>query len=256
MPLLILLSFRSRVVAHGIPRSLINGKYGFPIIVPKKYDLADRKIADEVVSAAYTKVLKECPAPRGTRLQYGKMKIGEEGHYAGEDRTCFFTEKEIRCPDYLYSIPHTRRAEEQRASIIARQQAADEQRRRSELEAQARLDEKTQAFADEHGVNGGWVNWQQLRANPYSHDGKILLFNVRFEKMISPTSGLFNGMLVTELPANAFLEPKAVLLVAKVTGASEIKNRLGGTEQVPQATYVSHVFCEQENCMDYAGHLR
>jgi hypothetical protein len=64
------------------------------------------------------------------------------------------------------------------------------------------------------------------------------------------------GMIVTELPSNAFLEPRVVLLVAKVTGASEIKNVLGGTEQVPQAAYVSHVFCQQQNCGDYAGRLR
>lgn len=271
------------------------------VIVPTKYDLADQKIADEVVSAAHTKALNECPRPpEATRRRpqtrrfgprrkdtkdtmsgrNGKIDISEEGH-AGGDRTCFFKEEKLDCPGYLYKTPNRRRLEQEkaaslarqqtyqeqvrqaelkaqteRAATLARQQAAAEQRRRSELEAQARLDQKTQAFADQHGVNGGWVNWQQLRANPFSYDGKTLLFIVRFDRMISPTSGLFNGMMVTELPNNAFLEPKVVVLVAKVTGASEIKNALGGTEQVPQATYVSHAFCEQQNCGDYAGRLR
>ena len=268
------------------------------VTVPKKYDLADQQIADEVVSAAHTKALKECPRPpeataasrqrrwvrpkrQSTRDgRNGTIDISEEG-YAGGDRTCFFKGEELSCPGYLYKTPSRRRVEQEKAASLARQQAAAEQqrrseleaqaerarslaqqqaaaeqRRRSELEAQARLDQRTQAFADQHGVNGGWVNWQQLRANPFSYDGKTLLFIARFERMISPTSGLFNDMIVTDLLGNAFLEPKAVLLVAKVTGTSEIKNALGGTEQVPQATYVSHAFCEQQNCGDYTGRLR
>lgn len=235
------------------------------VIVPKTYDLADRKIADEVVSAAYTKVLEECPPPRGTKLRRGRMTVNEEGYGEG-DRRCFFTEKKIDCPDYLYRAPSRRRAEQQRAAELAQRHAAEEQQRQSQLETKAPLDEKTQAFADKHGVDRGWIDgylgWKRLHANPFSYEGGTFLFRVKLERMISPTSGIFDGftpsayMIVTGLPRDTFLDPKAVLLAAKVTGASEIKTFFGGTMQVPQATYVGHVFCESEKCKDYAGTLR
>lgn len=142
------------------------------------------------------------------------------------------------------------------AAQVARERAAEEQQRRNRLEAQARLDHKIQSFADKHGADGGWLDWKRLRANPFSYEGKILVFNASFEKMVSPTSGIFNGVLVTGLPRNAFLQPSDVLLAGKVRGTSDIKTESGGTGQVPHVEYVAHVSCQERNCKDYAGRLR
>ena len=149
--------------------------------------------------------------------------------------------------------------EEQRRRFEEQRLREAEERRKKEAEAQKQLVQKVQAFADKHGVNGGWVHWQRLRANPFAYEGKVLMFDVKFERMITPTSGIFgeymlNNIVVTDIPRGSFVEPRPVLLAGKVTGFSTMKNDWGG---VPQVKYVGHTFCQLALCADYScGRIR
>lgn len=123
--------------------------------------------------------------------------------------------------------------------------------------AQRALDAKTQGFADRYGASGGWVNWQRLRINPFSYEGKILLFNAEFERMLTPTSGIFNGAVFSNIPQNTFTQPGTVLLAGKVLGTVNIKNQFGGEVPVPNVRYLGHINCRNSDCDGYfRGNLR
>ena len=123
------------------------------------------------------------------------------------------------------------------------------------------------AFLDENGVvteviggkdhNEGWVDWEQLKSNPFSYEGKVLLFNTEFTRMITPTSGIFANIVVSNLPRNVFTRSSKVMLAGKVLGTTNIRNEFGGEVSVPHIKYVGHIICRDSDCGGYfSGHAR
>jgi len=138
---------------------------------------------------------------------------------------------------------------------VAKQQRAEQEKQQQE-QAQRTLDQKLQAFAAKYGALG-WIKWETLLANPFSAEGKVYLFNAEFTRMITPTSGIFNDIVVSDVPRNAFTTPTKTLLAGKVLGTTNIKNQLGGEVSVPHVRYLGHVACRDPDCEGYfRGRLR
>lgn len=108
---------------------------------------------------------------------------------------------------------------------------------------------KAQSFANRHRVDGGWVNWNSLKANPFALVGKTLMFNTRLEKMNSPNEGVFSGVLFVGVPGSAFTDGRPVVLAGKVLGNAKLKT--GPFEILaPRVQYVAHEFCSESECRD------
>lgn len=132
----------------------------------------------------------------------------------------------------------------------AEQKRAAQNRQRQE-QLQRALDQKAQAFADKYGATGGWVNWQQLSSNPFSYEGKTLVFNAEFERMVTSTSGIFSNVVFSRVPKNVFTHPGKVMLAGKVLGTTNIKNQFGGEVSVPHIRYLGHINCRDSDCDGY-----
>lgn len=125
------------------------------------------------------------------------------------------------------------------------------EKKRLATEEQIR-DSKAQAFADRFGASGGWVNWQRLETNPFSYEGKTLVFNARFQRMITPTAGIFdNNIVFSDLPKNTFISPGLFLVAGKVLGTTTIKNQFGADISVPNVEYLGHISCRDSECGGY-----
>lgn len=110
------------------------------------------------------------------------------------------------------------------------------------------LDQKAQAFADKYGATGGWVKWERLKSNPFSYQDQILLFNTDFSSMITPTSGIFENIVVSDIPKNAFTHRVTVMLAGKVLGTTNVKNKFGGEVSIPHVRYLGHMVCPNSDC--------
>lgn len=126
----------------------------------------------------------------------------------------------------------------------------DTQDRQRQERIQSNANQNVQAFAKKYGASG-WVEWDRLNSNPFFYEGKILLFNTEFSRMITPTSGLFGNVVFSNLPKNAFTKPVKVLLAGKVLGSTDIKNQFGGTVSAPHIKYIGHYTCRSEDCEGY-----
>lgn len=134
---------------------------------------------------------------------------------------------------------------ESRASFALNRGAQERARQLAERQADQRL----QAFATRHGVTHGWVNWRSFKANPFAAEGQILLFNVELKSMVTATEGLFTNCLFVDIPRNAIVEPRPVVIAGKVLGVTKAK--VGPYEmQVPKIKYIGHEFCGRKDCKD------
>ena len=163
-----------------------------------------------------------------------------EGHY-GSNSLNFRQERD-------------RHAENSRLLLLkqnADQVAAQQHRQRAEQaqqQAQRALNQRVQAYADKYGAIG-WAKWDILRANPFAHKNKVFLFNTSLSRMITPTSGIFEGdILVSDIPKNAFTNTNKVTLAGKVLGNTNVKNQMGGEASVPHIKYLNHIVCQSSDC--------
>ena len=122
------------------------------------------------------------------------------------------------------------------------------QKKQQQETSQRNLDQKAPAFADKYGATGGWVNWDRLKSNPFSYEGKVLLFNAEFKRMITATSGIFEGIVVSDIPRNAFTGTNTVMLAGKVLGTTNVKNQMGGEVSLPHIKYLGHMICANSDC--------
>jgi hypothetical protein len=111
--------------------------------------------------------------------------------------------------------------------------------------------EKSRAMAEKYGASC-WAEWDSLRANPFAQEGKTVLFhNAEFEKMLTATDGLFNGLLFVDIPKGMFTGRKPVVLAGKVMGATNVKSPFGGDVQVPKVKFLGAEFCGESACKDF-----
>lgn len=150
-------------------------------------------------------------------------------------------EARIKCAGFGYS---------EACLVRAREAVKIEWQRRQQYQAaKDAADQRVQIFADRHGVTEGWVKWQSFRANPFAFEGQVLLFNTSLQSMTSPSEGLFSEILFVDIPRNAIVDQRNLVIAGKVIGVTRTK--VGPYDlQVPKVRYLGHMLCQTQDCSD------
>ena len=152
--------------------------------------------------------------------------------------------------------------------------AAEERRRRAERSQQRRQDyaehaaktrEAFRAFTAQAGVVN-WVKAEQVEANPFRWQNKVVGMRVDFLRMISPSMALVAGqkgdrLLLTGVPTDLFTGPAMVVVAGRVGPrlATQVPERDGSnrTMSLVQLALVKAHPCTLRGCMDlfeWLGH--
>lgn len=206
----------------------------------------------------------KCPPPTSSSAIAVQKNISEVtsefvSYFVGRARGGAFVDDQM--PAFFSRLsPHNGNVTENYLNKVTEQNRralrAFQEKQQQESEKRT-LDQKAQAFADKHGATGGWVDWKRLKSNPFSYEGKILIFNAEFERMVTSTSGIFSDVIFSSVPQNAFTQPGKVMLAGKVLGVISTKNQFGGDISVPNIRYLGHITCRDSDCDGYfKGHIR
>lgn len=89
------------------------------------------------------------------------------------------------------------------------------------------------------------VDMRDLGANPFVYEGKVVLVEPRFERMLAKSEALFisawgDGIvfIVSNVPTGGFTQQTKVLLAARVLGNRETKTPAGGEALLPHLKYI------------------
>ncbi len=102
-----------------------------------------------------------------------------------------------------------------------------------------------------------WPAANELMANPYNYEGKVVAIPATFLQMISRSDGLFrlsqrgsdNMAKVSDIPNGTFKTSGRVLIIGKVTGNTKLDSVKTGMLS-PHMKFVGVHFCETMSCAD------
>lgn len=110
-----------------------------------------------------------------------------------------------------------------------------------------RYDSSLDNFISKNGVKA-WPSLDNLAANPFVYEGKIVGIKVSFAKMQSATIGLFEGdgffsvIMVSDIPKGLFTASVTrVIIAGKVLGNKKLVLPILGASQVPHLKFIDYM---------------
>lgn len=220
-------------------------------IVDRSLDLSDDLTARQILQIGIAFVVEKCPA---VQYPYVLVRYGDPGAFTDAQNGFEFTRRNI------YSHPSDvveggLRPEkpgliigyENWPQALKKQQAyyAEEQRQRNaalevQRQAEQRAAARWAAFMKANRVKQ-IVSIDQLTANPFVYQGQVVAIGGVFERMNSPTQGIFSNrgyrFVVSGISSTRFtLTGSDVILAGRVLGNIEVKP---GPRVVPHLAFVA-----------------
>lgn len=143
-------------------------------------------------------------------------------------------------------------------------QAASQKRQQ---ERQAKQEELTAAakarfatFSQQHGVRA-WLKLDQLEANPFRWQDKVIAFPGHFERMVSVSTALISSprgfdtrshglILLTNVSPDLFSEPGPIVVAGKAAGRQAIQHQ-GASVEFTTVELLAAEKCENKYCSEF-----
>lgn len=149
------------------------------------------------------------------------------------------------------AIVKTLQEEKSRREMEARRAEAElkmEARRAEEERKKQEIRKRYNEFVKKNGVQA-WPSGNELSANPFVYEGKTVAIKAEFKEMLTPTQGIFDGFVVSNIPKGLFTARGTdVVLAGRVIGKTEVK--MGLEMSVPHLKFVGVHFCKNYDCSD------
>lgn len=250
-------------------------------MVAPELDISTDAVAQQLIRSGFAFGRAQCP-PHGENFQgvlRGRtvsviLRQGDRATFKASDiRTLFYSEGslwdqpvELVYGTWVDSDSGTIRGYRNapKALLISRAYDAQEQQKKNDIaEGQAeaahaqqdRIAAQVAAFVKANGVSR-LVTAEQLAANPFVYQGKVVAIYGEFQQMTSATQGIFSAQdktfVVSGIPMGRFTQQGSMVMVAgRVLGNTEIKLPILGPTLVPNVAFVGSAFCQQFRCADY-----
>jgi len=150
-----------------------------------------------------------------------------------------------------------RKAEEQRQKQWEADSRAETMRLANERAAkESARQNRWNGFARQYGVQE-LANESNLFTNPFQYQGKTIAATLRFERMMTANSAVFEGgqglFVISNIPNGTYKSKrdKRDLIAVTVIGTTELKGiPMVNSMQVPNLKFVGIHFCQDWNCSD------
>jgi hypothetical protein len=278
--------FNAKVESSSI--ALILGKCdditsyrGITVFVNEKIDLSLDHVAKSILEKAAQFAIEKCPQNKkfsniAVTIFQGKIKDLEDLYqkynspslsypnqmkYYNElykNNVVFarnYDDNKLTWHEYNNGSLQKRRSEE-KAKYDAIVKTLQEEKTRREMEARRAEEERKKQeirkryneFVKKNGVQA-WPSGNELSANPFVYEGKTVAIRAEFKEMLTPTQGIFDGFVVSNIPKGLFTSSGThVVLAGRVIGKTEVKMGLEMT--VPHLKFVGVHFCKDYDCRD------
>jgi len=99
-----------------------------------------------------------------------------------------------------------------------------------------------------------WPSIKELYVNPFVFENNNVAIVLKFKRMLSATTGMFEykrrAILIYNIPKGRFVKSSTVLLAGRVKGNTVIDTNIGGKLTVPKIEYKEVYFCKKSYCDD------
>jgi hypothetical protein len=278
--------FKAKVESSSIELILqkcdnITSYRGITVFVNEKIDLSLNHVVESILEKAAQFAIEKCPRNQkfsniAVTIFQGKFKDLEE-LYQKYNTPSPSNYNQIKYYKDLYknevvsarnydndkltwseynNKPLQKRRSEEKAKYDAIVKTLQEEKSRREIEARRAEEERKKQevrkryneFVKKNGVQA-WPSGNELSANPFVYEGKTVAIRAEFKEMLTPTQGIFDYFVVSNIPKGLFTSSRTnVVLAGRVIGKTEVK--MGLEMSVPHLKFVGVHFCKNYDCSD------
>jgi len=226
--------------------------------VPKGVDLSNDAIARKILQKGGEFAQQKCPKKQPASNVVVALFQGTENQVV---RGRNYDDNKFTWSEYT-NFPLVERQQREEAAAIAREAKAHDEQRQRELEAKRAQEERYNAearrraaqFAEEYTVKE-WPSINELSANPFVYEGKVIGIEAQFSTMRSATEGIFGAsggvFVVSNIPKGKFRQDgQVVVLAGRVLGKASVNLPRLGTMEVPHLEFVGVHVCSDDKCTD------
>ena len=236
--------------------------------VPDAWEIGNGRIGDRVLIFLRDFANKECPVGRfskdgwNTQLDVWRISRMANAATSPKELSCGFAGDPtgpLHCAQGWTDYPAARelanrvslaiRAEETQQRTEAATRRAAEQKAAEERLRQDKRNRLNKFAAQFRNLE--WGNVDRLMANPFNYESKTIGLHAYFNRMLTPTVGVFGDAIVfRDIPRGTFTEKAEILIIGQVLGNTDLELPLVGKQKVPELRFRGVYFCKQSACSE------